>query len=155
MSSTAYRNGRWATGASYRSVSSTTSFLDFVLSELVAFAALGTVPLRVPCHRDYTPRNRLVSTDGVHMIDFELSRADVWVNDLTRLESGPWRARPDLRAAFLSGYGREPGPADEAALRACRALTALWLIVKAREYAQPDLEAANRQALWNFMNRGR
>lgn len=129
--------------------------LGFVRSELLAFPALGTAPLRVPCHRDYTPRNWLVSPAGVHVIDFELARPDVWVNDLTRLESGPWRGRPDLRAAFLSGYGREPGPADEAASRVCRALTALWLVVKAREYAQPDLEAANRQALRNFMNRGR
>lgn len=127
--------------------------LDFVRAEVRGLAALDARPVRVPCHRDYTPRNWLVSGAEVRVIDFELVRRDVWVGDLARLETGAWRGRSELRAAFLSGYGRVPDAADAAVLRTCAVLTAARLVVAGHEYAERDLELANRQVLWNFMNR--
>lgn len=104
-------------------------------------------PGRVPCHRDYTPRNWLVDADTLYVVDFEWSRLDVWVSDLARLHLGIWATRPDLREAFMSGYGRELHDADRAVLHGCAVLTAVWLIVKARETHQPAFEHDSRAAL--------
>jgi Phosphotransferase enzyme family len=53
-------------------------------------AALDGVacPGRVPCHRDYTPRNWLVGHDAQFIVDFEWARLDVWISDLARLHLG-------------------------------------------------------------------
>jgi hypothetical protein len=104
-------------------------------------------PARVPCHHDYTPRNWLVHGDGVYVFDFEWSGPDAWVGDLARLHLGIWATRPDLREAFLRGYGRHLGRADRVALRACAVLTGVWLVGKAHETGQPSFEDANRKAL--------
>jgi Ser/Thr protein kinase RdoA (MazF antagonist) len=72
---------------------------------------------QVPCHRDYTPRNWLVK-DGVQsVIDFEHARLDVWLADLARLHLGIWPDRPDLKEAFLVGYGRQLSDTDHAILQ--------------------------------------
>jgi hypothetical protein len=104
-------------------------------------------PVKVPCHRDYTPRNTLVDARTVYMVDFEWSRLDVWVSDLARLHLGIWTTRPDLRDAFLSGYGRELKDADHAILHGCSVLTAVWMLVKAHETRQPSFEDGSRMAL--------
>jgi len=130
-----------------------TDILECVRAEVLALASLDAVPSRVPCHRDYTPRNWLIDGSRVTVVDFELARRDVWINDLARLESGPWHGDPGLRAAFRDGYGRTPSAAEAGIARACRAVTAVWLVVKGRRYAEADLEAANRQGLQSFMNR--
>jgi hypothetical protein len=104
-------------------------------------------PVRVPCHRDYTPRNWLVDAGTVYVVDFEWSRLDVWVSDLARLHLGIWPARPDLRDAFLNGYGRELTDADHAILHGCAVLTAVWMLVKAHESHQPSFEEGSRTAL--------
>lgn len=104
-------------------------------------------PVKVPCHRDYTPRNWLVEASTVYIVDFEWSRLDVWVSDLARLHLGIWSTRPDLRDAFLRGYGRELADADRAILHGCAVLTAVWLLVKAHETRQPSFEDASRTAL--------
>ena len=127
--------------------------VDFVLTRILALAELEKVPMRVPCHRDYTPRNWLVDGERLRVIDFELARPDVWVNDLARLDSGAWQGRPELRAAFLEGYGRVPDAEDEVVFAACAALTAIWLVVRGREYGQPALEGENRRILGEFMKR--
>lgn len=71
---------------------------------------LGT-PARVPCHRDYQPRNWIVAGSGAalqwHCIDFEHTRADWWMFDLVKLWDDAWDRRPELEAAFFAGYGRE------------------------------------------------
>jgi Phosphotransferase enzyme family len=127
--------------------------LNFVLTRILTLAELDGPLLRVPCHRDYTPRNWLVDGERLHVLDFELARTDVWVNDLTRLETGVWRGRPELRAAFLEGYGRVPDAAEEYVLGVCAALNATWLVVKARGYGQRTLEDENRRILGEFMKR--
>lgn len=86
---------------------------------------------RVPCHRDLAPRNVLVTgadrvdpalvdaalangvppastTLRVGVIDFEHARADLpWV-DLVRLQAEVWLDRPELKEAFLQGFGETP-----------------------------------------------
>jgi Ser/Thr protein kinase RdoA (MazF antagonist) len=104
-------------------------------------------PVKVPCHRDYTPRNWLVDAGTVYIVDFEWSRLDVWASDMARLHLGIWTTRPDLRDAFLSGYGRELNDADRAILHGCAVLTAVWMLVKAHENRQPSFEDGSRKAL--------
>ncbi len=101
----------------------------------------------VPCHRDYTPRNWLADGDALYVIDFEWARLDAWVSDLARLELAIWAGLPDLREAFLNGYGRPLSDTDQVMLRGCGALIAIWLVIKARETRQPSFEQASRAAL--------
>jgi Ser/Thr protein kinase RdoA (MazF antagonist) len=129
--------------------------VDFVLTRILALAELEKAPVRVPCHRDYTPRNWLVDGERLYVLDFEFARPDVWVSDLARLDSGAWRGRPELRAAFLEGYGRVPDAEDEVMYGACAALTAIWLVVTGRECGRPALEGENRRILGEFMKRRR
>jgi Ser/Thr protein kinase RdoA (MazF antagonist) len=68
----------------------------------------------VPCHRDYTPRNWLVTqNDGIWRgaIDFEHTRWDVRARDLCRWWDREFLNRPDLVRAFFAGYNG--GPLDE------------------------------------------
>jgi Ser/Thr protein kinase RdoA (MazF antagonist) len=88
----------------------------------------------------------------VHVVDFEWSGLDVWVADLARLHLGIWATRPDLRRAFLSGYGRDLDEGDRAMLHGCAVLTAVWLVVKAHETRQPSFEDASRAALLRLID---
>jgi len=112
-------------------------------------AALDQVraPLRVPCHHDFTPRNWLVSHGALFVIDFEWSGLDAGVADLARLHLGVWASRPDLREAFLEGYGQDLSSADQQILHACTVLVGVWLIVKAHETRQASFEDASRLSL--------
>jgi Ser/Thr protein kinase RdoA (MazF antagonist) len=111
-------------------------------------------PGQVPCHRDYTPRNWLVKDGVQYVIDFEHARPDVWLADLARLHLGIWPDRPDLKEAFLDGYGSQFSDTDHAILQGVAALTATWLVVKAREIRQPALEDAFRAALQRLLPAG-
>ena len=73
----------------------------------------------VPTHGDLQARNVLLdpSTATVALIDFERAALAPAVRDLVRLEPGVLR-RPQLRAAFYDGYGRDLDPAGQHALRA-------------------------------------
>ena len=127
--------------------------IGFARSRVLAFDELDEPPMRVPCHRDYTPRNWLVHGDTLGVIDFELIRPDMWVNDLTRLDSGVWRSDPSLREAFLAGYGRELLAEDKFLLGVCGMVNAIWLVVKGHGYGEVALADENRRILSEFMNR--
>jgi Ser/Thr protein kinase RdoA (MazF antagonist) len=76
-----------------------------IRAHLRALAGLAPIPA-VPCHLDYTPRNLLISPTGaVAVIDYEHTRYDLAARDLVRLDTRTWTHRPDLKAAFLDGYG--------------------------------------------------
>lgn len=126
--------------------------LGFARAEIETLADLPA-PRLVPCHRDYSMRNWLVEHGELRILDFEWTRLDVWVADLVRLHLGAWRTRPDLRDAFLDGYGSDRDLADteQARLRACAAFTAVWLVIKARESGQASFEQSNRDALRRLM----
>jgi Ser/Thr protein kinase RdoA (MazF antagonist) len=125
--------------------------LDAARREVVALAEFCP-PVRVPCHHDYTPRNWLVDDGTMYAIDFEWAGLDVWVADLARLHLGVWATRPDLRDAFLDGYGRQLSCADEKALHGCAVLTGVWLLAKAHETDQPTFEDASREAVLRLID---
>lgn len=102
---------------------------------------------RVPCHRDYTPRNWLWHENQLTVIDFEHSKPDLWFLDIERLWRDQWVKRPDLREAFLSGYGRELTQDEEGLLERLAALGALTTIVWAREHNDQAFERQGRDIL--------
>jgi hypothetical protein len=59
------------------------------------------------------------------LIDFERAELGPLVRNLVRLESGPWNGRPDLRDAFLNGYGRQLTAREREALLCLEALDSL------------------------------
>ncbi|MFI5864650.1 aminoglycoside phosphotransferase family protein [Streptomyces sp. NPDC051546] len=71
-------------------------------------------------HGDYSPRNWLWApepTPGHHgLIDFEESAPGLAVEDLVWLCGAAWPTRPDLRDAFLAGYGRPLSSTEQRAL---------------------------------------
>ncbi len=105
----------------------------------------------MPCHRDYTPRNWLIGASGLYVVDLEWSRPDVWISDLARLHLGIWENRPDLRDAFLRGYGRQLDDTDHCILQGCSVLTALWMVIKAHESRQLSFEEGCRTALQRLL----
>jgi Ser/Thr protein kinase RdoA (MazF antagonist) len=69
-------------------------------------------------HGDYSPRNWLWDTErGTHgLIDFEKAAHGLAVEDLVWLYGAVWPTRPDLKTAFLTGYGRELSGTEQRAL---------------------------------------
>ncbi|MEU3569166.1 aminoglycoside phosphotransferase family protein [Kitasatospora sp. NPDC036755] len=79
------------------------------------------------CHGDFGPRNWLVRRDGdrlsLGLIDFERSHVEAPARrDLMRATLQLTPHRPDLRAAFTAGYGRDLTPEERAACRAWAAI---------------------------------
>ncbi|MFD0274119.1 phosphotransferase family protein [Kitasatospora sp. NPDC127111] len=79
------------------------------------------------CHGDFGPRNWLVRRDGdrlmLGLIDFERSHVEAPARrDLMRITLQLTPHRPDLRAAFTTGYGRDLTPQERAACRAWAAI---------------------------------
>jgi hypothetical protein len=72
---------------------------------------------RVPCHRDYSPRNWLVQASDdraeLCLIDFERARLDLSLYEFQRMWPDHWRRRPDRQRAFFEGYGTQLSPEDE------------------------------------------
>lgn len=106
---------------------------------------------RVPCHRDFTPRNWLAQDDRlVAVIDFEHARPDLAEADLLRLSSQLWPVRPELRDAFLDGYGApEPPPWIEG----LEVLEAVATIAWAEAHADAEFAAAGRAVLSRLLGR--
>lgn len=70
-------------------------------------------PPSVPCHLDYGSHNWLVDRLGLlRVIAFAGAHRQVWTRDLVRLQFSSWWGRPDLRVAFLDGYGRQLDAGD-------------------------------------------
>jgi Ser/Thr protein kinase RdoA (MazF antagonist) len=109
-------------------------------------AALGPVETTV-CHLDFQPQNWIVSNAVVHLVDFEHTRIDGRVRDLTRLAYRYWVDRPDLRTAFLAGYGRGLNAAETGFLHHCGAIEAVTSLVRGHETSNPTLTAHGRSVL--------
>ena len=106
------------------------------------------VMTRVACHRDFTPRNWLIDEAGtLTVIDFEHSRPDLHLVDFERLFTGLWRSRPELREAFLSGYGTDLSGDRTVVLRGVAALGGLSTVVWAREHGDARFEEHGRDVL--------
>lgn len=111
-------------------------------------AAEGLETARVPCHRDFGPRNWLWdATAGLGVVDFEHARPDVrWV-DVLRLIDGPWVDRPDLERSFWEGYGRCPTARDRDAIDALRGLHAIGSIAWGLRHDDAAFAEAGRRLL--------
>lgn len=102
---------------------------------------------RVPCHRDYTPRNWLLSGSQLTVIDFEHSQADLHCLDFEKLKGQYWHGRPELELAFWEGYGRTLNPAEEAILQTCVALGAVGTVAWACRQGDSKFEELGRELL--------
>jgi Ser/Thr protein kinase RdoA (MazF antagonist) len=104
--------------------------LDDIRAHVRALAELGPLSA-VPCHLDFTPRNLLCDTQRrIGVIDFEHTRYDLAARDLVRLSNRVWRDRPDLKDAFLAGYGTL-SDLDRQVIEHCTYLDTLTAAVRA------------------------
>jgi hypothetical protein len=119
-----------------------------VIIRHLAALAKANVPPGGPCHLDFQPRNWLISRSGdVSVIDFEHARIDLPARDFVRLRFRIWAARPDLRDAFLDGYGRPLTEAEDQVVWHLGAIDALTALARGHETADPELTASGRATL--------
>ncbi|PFG20854.1 aminoglycoside phosphotransferase family protein [Serinibacter salmoneus] len=99
----------------------------------------------VPCHGDMTPRNWVVSPEGVALIDLGRFAWRPWYSDAVRL----WGALPDgdpRLTAYLDGIGRGE-PWREAGWRDELLMQAISTVVWATDVGQPDFADDGRRML--------
>jgi len=117
------------------------------VSARVAGADLSGVR-RVPCHRDFGPRNWLWDdVAGLSVIDFEHARPDVWWVDVHRLIDRAWNAEPGLEDAFWLGYGRRPDAAERRLGDVLRLLYAVGTVAWGAEHGDAPFAAQGRAVL--------
>jgi len=69
-------------------------------------------------HGDYSTRNWLWHPDHGHgVIDFAMAEHGVAVDELVWLRAAVWATRPDLKTAYLTGYGRPLSDTEERVLQ--------------------------------------
>ncbi|MGW6982183.1 phosphotransferase [Streptomyces sp. NPDC054932] len=104
-------------------------------------------PVTVPTHGDLQYRNALLADDGgLRLFDFERSEYATATRDMARL-SDTWTGRPDLRAAFLDGYGRALTPAEELRLDCESAFDAVSGIACGTARDDPEVAERGRRTL--------
>jgi Ser/Thr protein kinase RdoA (MazF antagonist) len=119
-----------------------------VIGSHLAALAEAKVPPGGPCHLDFQPRNWLISRSGdVSLIDFEHARINLPARDFVRLRFRIWAARPDLRDAFLDGYGRPLTEDEDQPVWHLGAIDALTVLVRGHETGDPELTASGRATL--------
>jgi Ser/Thr protein kinase RdoA (MazF antagonist) len=102
-------------------------------------------PLTVPCHLDFLPRNWVVDGQGVlRVIDFGHAECDFAVLDLSQLAHRVWLTHPLLQDAFLEGYGRRLGEAEQQTLDRMSVVALVAAMLRASKRRKPD--ALRRQA---------
>lgn len=113
----------------------------------------------VPTHGDYQPRNWLVRPGGrIAVIDFGRAELRPWYSDLVRMEHHDFELRPDLRAAFMDGYGPEPGSAAPSegypapGRRLDELMQALGTIVWSRDMGDARFEEHGRTMLTRILS---
>lgn len=105
-------------------------------------------PHGVPCHLDFQPRNWLLSPNAdLYLVDFEHARTDLPLRDLVRLRFRIWPARPDLKDAFLNGYGRDLTGPDTETLQHLGALDALTATARGHQNHDNQLIRYGRSTL--------
>lgn len=119
-----------------------------VIDSHLAALADADIPPGGPCHLDFQPRNWLIGTSGdVSLIDFEHARIDLPARDLVRLRFRIWAGKPDLRDAFLDGYGRPPTQAEDQLIWHLGAIDALTALARGHQAADPELTTAGHATL--------
>ncbi len=103
---------------------------------------------RVPCHRDFGPRNWLWDeAAGLSVIDFEHAQPDVWWVDVNRLIDEAWHADPGLEDAFWAGYGDRPEAHERQLSDVLRLLYAVGTVAWGAEHGDAPFEAQGRAVL--------
>ncbi|MFG2989132.1 phosphotransferase [Streptomyces sp. NPDC048257] len=101
----------------------------------------------VPTHGDLQYRNVLLSDDGeVGLFDFERSEYATATRDMVRL-SDTWTGRPDLRTAFLDGYGAALTPVEEFRLDCEAAFDAVSGIAYGAGHDDPEVTERGHRTL--------
>ncbi|MFD8632286.1 phosphotransferase [Streptomyces sp. NPDC059533] len=119
---------------------------DLVLALVGAYADLSK-PMLVPTHGDLQYRNVLLDGDGEPLLfDFERSEYNTATRDMVRL-SDTWTGRPDLRAAFLDGYGRALTPTEELRLDCEAAFDAVSGIAYGTSHDDPEVTERGHRTL--------
>ncbi|MET9605322.1 phosphotransferase [Streptomyces sp. NPDC006512] len=104
-------------------------------------------PALVPTHGDLQYRNVLLADDGEpQLFDFERSEYGTVTRDLARL-SDTWTGRPDLRTAFLDGYGRPLTPVEELRLDCEAAFDAVSGIAYGTRHDDPEVTERGHRTL--------
>lgn len=104
-------------------------------------------PSLVPTHGDLQYRNVLLTDAGEpRLFDFERAEYAPATRDMVRL-SDTWTGRPDLRAAFLGGYGRPLTEAEELRLACESAFDAVSGIAYGTSHADPEVTERARRTL--------
>lgn len=132
-------------------LTSTTAHLDQTQRALVTAASQELTQLaeQLPViykHGDYSTRNWLWDThtsngdgDGHGLIDFAMAEHGVAVDEFVWLSGAVWASRPDLRAAYLTGYGRPLSPVEERLLRLLTTRLGVSYLTAGLEQNRPDL----------------
>ncbi|MFF4956376.1 aminoglycoside phosphotransferase family protein [Streptomyces sp. NPDC001222] len=104
---------------------------DVVRRHAVGLSLLGPLPVGY-AHGDFGEHNWLYdcATGALAVVGLERARPHAAVADLVRLDCGPWTRWPELRTAFLEGFGRPLTGEEEAALRCFSALDAASAIAR-------------------------
>ncbi|MFE9219652.1 phosphotransferase family protein [Streptomyces lavendulae] len=119
---------------------------DLVLALVSAYADLPK-PVLVPTHGDLQYRNVLLDDNGKpQLFDFERSEHGTVTRDLVRL-SDTWTGRPELRAAFLDGYGRPLTPTEELRLQCEAAFDAVSGIAYGTSHDDPEVTERGHRTL--------
>ncbi|MGW4506886.1 phosphotransferase family protein [Streptomyces sp. NPDC004436] len=119
---------------------------DLVLALARTYAGL---PRRVfvPTGGDLQYRNVLIGDDGeVLLFDFERSEYSTPTRDMVRL-SDTWTGRPDLRNAFLDGYGRLLTPVEELRLDCEAAFDVVSGIAYGTVHGDPEVTERGHRTL--------
>ncbi|MDT7788155.1 MAG: hypothetical protein QOF58_6574 [Pseudonocardiales bacterium] len=105
-------------------------------------------------HGDFSPRNWLWDNEHgtVGLIDFEEADHGVAVEDLVWLYGALWPTRPDLKSAFLSGYGRELSAAEQLSLPLFTARLAVSYLTTGITKQDSVLIDRGRTALHHLVN---
>ncbi|MFJ3832287.1 phosphotransferase [Streptomyces sp. NPDC090046] len=104
-------------------------------------------PELVPTHGDLQYRNVLLADDGeVRLFDFERSEYATRTRDMVRL-SDTWAGRPELRAAFLGGYGRPLTPTEGLRLDCEAAFDSVSGIAYGHSHHDPEVVERGRRTL--------
>ncbi|MGA5703071.1 aminoglycoside phosphotransferase family protein [Peterkaempfera bronchialis] len=125
--------------------------LDFALTALDQLEALPAQQAQ-PSHLDLTARNLLAHTDDraqlrIAVIDFETSRYEAAGRDFLRITQRTLRTRPDLAAAFYSGYGRQPTEDERHLMRWCGIGDAAAIAISAAAAGHEDFSREGHAAL--------
>jgi Ser/Thr protein kinase RdoA (MazF antagonist) len=118
-------------------------FIRQVTSALVRPA----IPMTVPCHGDYAPRNWVVDGEGtVRVIDFGQAERDLAVKDFLQLARRDWVGKPELREAFFEGYGRQLTPHEQAQLDGFITSLVAMKLIRALKSGNPPMISRARRA---------